>query len=597
MNRSRSRSGTAHRSPTRTSRGSGRRIALGLLAAALLGAVLLPQPVASQEDQGAAIELSAATGLDPDGAVITVTGSGFDPDAHTGTRPPLSGRASGVYVVFGAFDEPWAPSDGASSSSRRVVTQKWALPRESYDYLNPNGTSPDIILLEDDGTFVTDLEVSEVDDPGQLAVATYPGSGAVNAEQEVLVPISFGDVPTTTSTTTTTTTTTSTTTTTVPATTTTAPVTTTTTLPTSTTTPTTTTTAPVTTTTTAPTTTTASTTTTVPATTTTVVGTPQPSGSATGTGAAGQQLRVAPSQGLDPSGQSLVVTGSGYDGSVGVYVALCVDQGDNAAPSPCVGGVDLEGTGSSSVWVSSNPPAYAADLAKPFGPGGTFEVELTVAASDEFVDCFDPDTSCVIATRADHTATQDRSADVKVPVFFHGQEVPGPGDPGTGTGGGGDDPVVSLGSSTVTAGSALSVSGSGFLAGEQVQVWLLSDPVLLGVETAAGDGSVSATVTVPEDVQAGIHHVELRGLTSGTTVRSESLTVLEPLGGGSAQPVAAVSAGGGVNPSTSGSSPSALAFTGSSIAIAGLALVLLALGVASRFMSTRIGRTAGEGTR
>src|SRR5665647_39581 len=40
------------------------------------------------------------------------------------------------------------------------------------------------------------------------------------------------------------------------------------------------------------------------------------------------------------AGQHLVVTGSGYDGSRGIYVAICVIPPDSATkPGPCVGGV------------------------------------------------------------------------------------------------------------------------------------------------------------------------------------------------------------------------------------------------------------------
>ncbi|MBK9558955.1 MAG: hypothetical protein IPO44_05120 [Candidatus Microthrix sp.] len=69
---------------------------------------------------------------------MTVTGTGFDPAAHQGTRPPFAGQNSGVYVVFGTFDQPWAPSEGAPGSARRVIggvrrrgssiKQVWALP-------------------------------------------------------------------------------------------------------------------------------------------------------------------------------------------------------------------------------------------------------------------------------------------------------------------------------------------------------------------------------------------------------------------------------------------------------------------------------------
>ncbi|MDC0766392.1 hypothetical protein [Streptomyces sp. HD] len=96
----------------------------------------------------------------------------------------------------------------------------------------------------------------------------------------------------------------------------------------------------------------------------------------------------------------------------------------------------MTGGSHSSAWISSNPPDYGEELAIPYGTGGTFEVELTVDAKDEYTDCFKA--KCVLATRGDHTLSGDRSQDVKVPVSFVGQD-PVDTDDGTGTGGTGSD--------------------------------------------------------------------------------------------------------------------------------------------------------------
>ena len=540
---------------------------LAALAVVLPTAVALPGSAGADPsaDGSAGVEVSATSGLDPTGSVVTVRGYGFDPGGHVGTRPPLAGEPSGVYVTFGRFAAPWKPSEGAPSSARQVVAQAWALPREGFEYLNPTGTNPEIVLLEPDGSFVLDLEVAEVDGSGRYGIAVYPGSGAVDPDQEVFVPLSFAAATTTTTTTTATTTTTTTATTS------------------STTTPTTSTT----TTTAAP----SSTTTSAPVTSTIVVdattstsvpGSDPAPGTRSATGPAGQVLEVAPADDLDPDHQSLTVTGSGYDPTVGIYVGLCVDQGDGVAPSPCVGGVDMEGDGSSSAWISSDPPDYAGDLAAPFGAGGSFEVELEVAASNEFVDCLDGETRCVVASRADHTATQDRSADVKVPVYFRGQEAPDDGGGPDGGGSGADgSPTVSLDASVVSAGGSLGVGGTGFTPGEQVQVVLMEAGEVLAVATASEDGSVRATVTIPTGTSTGLHSIELRGITSGTTVLSEPLTVMP-----ASEPVAGVLAGTGTSTGTGSAAgvPASLAYTGQPGSPAvpvtlGLALCLLGAGL------------------
>lgn len=149
-----------------------------------------------------------------------------------------------------------------------------------------------------------------------------------------------------------------------------------------------------------------------------------PAVAASGTGPDGQQVTVTPSSGLDPSGQQVTVTGSGFDTAKGIYVALCVDNGAGQQPGPCIGGVDMEGAGGASAWISSNPPSYGEGLAQPFtesGGRGSFSVTLGVPASDPFTDCLDPAVApngCVVGTRADHTRGGDRTADVRIPVTF-----------------------------------------------------------------------------------------------------------------------------------------------------------------------------------
>ena len=107
--------------------------------------------------------------------------------------------------------------------------------------------------------------------------------------------------------------------------------------------------------------------------------------------------------------------------AIGIYVALCLDNGPDVAPSPCLGGADQSGSAGASAWISDNPPPYGVGVAQPFGADGSFDVTLDVRAADGSIDCYDPAQRCVVATRADHTAGAVRTADVKVPVLFVGQ--------------------------------------------------------------------------------------------------------------------------------------------------------------------------------
>ncbi|NNN36591.1 immunoglobulin I-set domain protein [Streptomyces sp. S3(2020)] len=219
----------------------------------------------------------------------------------------------------------------------------------------------------------------------------------------------------------------------------------------------------------------------------------EPSGTRTVTGPEGQKLTVTPVNNLAVTDQKLKVTGSGYDEDKGIYVALCVDNGEGELPTPCVGGVDMTGESHSSAWISSNPPDYGEDLATPYEDGGSFAVELTVDAKDEFTDCFEA--KCVLVTRADHTLSGDRSQDVKVPVAFVGQD-PVDTDDETGTDDGTATPDASAsasagsgsGGTTGGTGTGTSTTGSTTTGGSLAStgVTVLSVAVLAAALTGAG---------------------------------------------------------------------------------------------------------------
>lgn len=135
-------------------------------------------------------------------------------------------------------------------------------------------------------------------------------------------------------------------------------------------------------------------------------------------------------------------------------------------------------------------------------------------------------------------------------------------------------PVVTLDKSTVQAGDLLTASAPGFTPGEQVEVWLHSDPVWVTTAVADADGAVTTTFTVPLDTPAGIHQVELRGISSGESVFSADFTV-------TAAPLPA-STSTGVLPQT-----------GADGRIALVGLVLLAAGLTLVVIERRAGRRSG----
>ncbi len=129
-------------------------------------------------------------------------------------------------------------------------------------------------------------------------------------------------------------------------------------------------------------------------------------------------ISVSPSSGLAKSGTRVVVRGTGFDVSKGIYVIVC-NQAAWTDARRCVGGVNIDGASPVSEWVSSNPPGYAKGLTVPFAPDGSFTVTLLVRATDEatnLIDCSKE--QCGVVTFADHTRRDDRSQDVFVPINF-----------------------------------------------------------------------------------------------------------------------------------------------------------------------------------
>jgi len=90
----------------------------------------------------------------------------------------------------------------------------------------------------------------------------------------------------------------------------------------------------------------------------------------------------------------------------------------------------------------------------------------------------------------------------------------GGGSTATGTGG----THLSLGSSSTSVGGSVTLSASGFVAGEKVTVTLHSTPVQLAVLTANTQGAISGSVTIPSNTVVGAHQIVLLGQTSGRTV-------------------------------------------------------------------------------
>ena len=132
------------------------------------------------------------------------------------------------------------------------------------------------------------------------------------------------------------------------------------------------------------------------------------------TGQFGEKISVATSVLKTP--QTVVVNGSNFDETVGIYLAYCVLPKKGAAPTPCGGGANKKGIGDASYWISSNPPPYGAGLAIPFQPGGRFSQKLEISKKIGAIDC--TKTKCAITVRSDHLHEGDRTHDLFIPITF-----------------------------------------------------------------------------------------------------------------------------------------------------------------------------------
>lgn len=129
-------------------------------------------------------------------------------------------------------------------------------------------------------------------------------------------------------------------------------------------------------------------------------------------------------------GERIVVTGTGFDTSQGIYVAICKIAPDpETKPGPCLGGVPAtEGEQQEAGSVQFAPSNWINDdwAWKLFGARsyddaatGTFTAYLEVPSPvGDGIDCRVD--ACAIYTRNDHTALSDRVQDVYIPVGFAG---------------------------------------------------------------------------------------------------------------------------------------------------------------------------------
>ncbi|MCH5641793.1 HtaA domain-containing protein [Gordonia sp. ABSL49_1] len=196
---------------------------IGVLCAILaaLAIVVLPAPGIVGQSHGAPafrpqIEVFAADGVTPIGSTVVhpgdtlvVKGSGFDPNANRDGGFPLPvppGVPHGTFIAFGAFAPTWKPSAGAPESARATNRSgvKWALSRSalaqvpSAPFDMRRTIRQQWVPLSPRGTFTARVVASTpktVPAGARYGIYTYGAAGAVNAAQELSVPIRYSTAP------------------------------------------------------------------------------------------------------------------------------------------------------------------------------------------------------------------------------------------------------------------------------------------------------------------------------------------------------------------------------------------------------------------
>ncbi|ARK06380.1 hypothetical protein B8281_18270 [Cellulosimicrobium sp. TH-20] len=170
--------------------------------------------------------------------------------------------------------------------------------------------------------------------------------------------------------------------------------------------------------------------------------------------------------------------------------------------------------------------------------------------------------------------------------------------------------VAVVGSGPFVVGGRLELRGTGLAPHAVHEVWLESDPVLLGTVTTDADGAFLFVATIPAGTTPGEHHVRLVPTAGGADVVSEPFLVLaapgephEPgmtpsAGSGGAGGSGGAAAGGGPGSSRPGlaTTGAGLATTGAGLATTGAGLGLVAaLAGAAVLAGAALRRRAGRG--
>ncbi|RQP13058.1 MAG: hypothetical protein EAS51_00750 [Microbacteriaceae bacterium] len=157
-------------------------------AGTVLDPVSFSWPVEQAPAATPTLTVSQTSGLNPDGATITITGTDYNTDYANGH----GGGKAGVYLQIGWLDSTWRPSEGAPSSARNQAFQRWVKENPTaglyHQWVETSGTRADFSIT----TTITKAQLDAIKrDGATLAVFTVGAGGVVQADNEHAVPITF----------------------------------------------------------------------------------------------------------------------------------------------------------------------------------------------------------------------------------------------------------------------------------------------------------------------------------------------------------------------------------------------------------------------
>jgi heme exporter protein D len=262
-------------------------------------------------------------------------------------------------------------------------------------------------------------------------------------------------------------------------------------------------------------------------------------------------VAVSESANLPDTDAGITVTGSGFDPTVDVYVAVCrADIAESDPLTECLGG-PIPDENDTTGWAEVTSEPEGKRNAAAFAADGSFRVDLTLAsAADPGVDCVTE--GCVLLVRSAGEGS-DRPRDISIGLGFavppssttesSTSEAPSTREPDT----------VALPDAYL--GQQQTVVFSGFTPGEEVEVTVFSEPVNIDGVVATAGGVVAITFPITEALVPGVHTVQAIGSESGV-IGLGTFTVVPAPVTTSASPESSTSASTGSSaPATTSSEP------------------------------------------